>query len=393
MLHLAILSFLRRPLSRLLLLCIIAISTSLPVFLWQTAGGLYDGINRAVTPFPILAGTKGSSYQLVLNTVFFRDRPLGNMTKEEAQALEENPKVKAAYPLAFGDNYRGFPIIGTTKDLFQYQVNPKENAPWLSIQEGRLMEEEGDVVIGSETARLTGLQVGNTFHSIHGMSEKGHTHSHSHPCKVVGVLKPVKGPYDNAILTDIHDVWEAHGEAAEAKQEVTALLVVPKGYKEAMQLLGAYQKNKEVQLVFPSQSIISLYAMVGQTKDFWKMLTLFLIGVSLMVTLLVMYWSTLGRFSEIALLAAMGATKKAIGTFLLIEEICLLLSGTVIGWLLGYGGSLLAAKAIASHAAIVMDTAPNPLGLLLIPAITLIGALASLLPIWLLQKKNVADYL
>lgn len=393
MTHLAILSFIRRPLSRLLLLCIIAISTSLPIFLWQTAGGLYEGINRAVTPFPILAGVKGSSYQLVLNTVFFRDRPLGNMTKEQAQALTENPKIKAAYPLAFGDNYRGFPIIGTTKDIFQYQLDQRNPSPWLSVQEGRLMEEEGDVVIGSETARLTGLQLGDTFHSIHGMSEKGHTHAHSHPCKVVGILKPLKGPYDTAILTDIHGIWEAHGKEAEAKKEVTALLVVPKGYKEAMQLLGTYQKNKEVQLVFPSQSIISLYAMVGQTKDFWKMLTLFLIGLSLLVTLLVMYWSTLGRFSEIALLEAMGASKKSIGAFLLTEEICLLLSGTVLGWLLGYGGSLLAAKLIASHAAIVMDTAPNPLGLLLIPAITLIGALSSLLPIWMLHKKNVAEYL
>ena len=393
MLHLAILSFLRRPLSRILLIGILAISTSLPIFLFQTTNGLYEGINRAVTPFPIVAGIKGSSYQLVLNTVFLRDRPLGNMTKEEAQALEENPKVKAAYPLAFGDNYRGFPIIGTTKDIFQYQVNKKENTPWLSLQSGHLMEEEGDVVIGSETARLTGLTIGDTFHSIHGMSEKGHTHSHAHPCKVVGILKPLKGPYDTAILTDIHDVWEAHGQAAEAKQEVTALLVVPKGYKEAMQLLGTYQKNKEVQLVFPSQSIISLYAMVGQTKDFWKLLTGFLITLSLLVTLLVMYWSTLGRFSEIAILEALGAGKRQIAQFLLTEEILLLLSSTTGGWLLGYGTSLLAAKLIASHAAIVMETSPYPLGLLLIPTITLMGALASLLPIWLLQKKNVAEYL
>lgn len=393
MLHLAILSFLRRPLSRILLIGILAISTSLPIFLFQTTNGLYEGINRAVTPFPIVAGIKGSSYQLVLNTVFLRDRPLGNMTKEEAQALEENPKVKAAYPLAFGDNYRGFPIIGTTKDIFQYQVNKKENTPWLTLQSGHLMEEEGDVVIGSETARLTGLTIGDTFHSIHGMSEKGHTHSHAHPCKVVGILKPLKGPYDTAILTDIHDVWEAHGQAAEAKQEVTALLVVPKGYKEAMQLLGTYQKNKEVQLVFPSQSIISLYAMVGQTKDFWKLLTGFLITLSLLVTLLVMYWSTLGRFSEIAILEALGAGKRQIAQFLLTEEILLLLASTTGGWLLGYGTSLLAAKLIASHAAIVMETSPYPLGLLLIPTITLMGALASLLPIWLLQKKNVAEYL
>lgn len=87
--------------------------------------------------------------------------------------------------------------------------------------------------------------------------------------KVVGILAPVKGPYDTAILTDIRDVWEAHGTAAEAQKEVTALLVVPKGYKEAMQLFSLYQRQKDVQMLFPSQTLISLYAMVGQTKDFW----------------------------------------------------------------------------------------------------------------------------
>lgn len=66
------------------------------------------------------------------------------------------------------------------------------------------------------------------------------------------------------------DVWEAHGEREPDKREVTALLVVPKGYREAMQLLSAYRKNRDVQMVFPSQSVISLYAMVGQTKHFWE---------------------------------------------------------------------------------------------------------------------------
>ena len=48
MLHLAFLSFIRRPLTRLILLFLIALACALPVFLLQTAGGLYDGINRAV---------------------------------------------------------------------------------------------------------------------------------------------------------------------------------------------------------------------------------------------------------------------------------------------------------------------------------------------------------
>lgn len=266
MLHLAFLSFIRRPLTRLILLFLIALACALPVFLLQTAGGLYDGINRAVSPFPILVGAKGSSYQLVLNTVFLRDKPIGNITHADAEKLASDPRTEAVYPLAFGDNYRGFRIAGTSATLFDFCPD-KKKGPWLSIAEGRRFTEEGEVVIGSETARLTGLRIGDTFHSVHGASAKGRAHNHT--LKVVGILAPVKGPYDTAILTDIRDVWEAHGTAAEAQKEVTALLVVPKGYKEAMQLLSLYQRQKDVQMLFPSQTIISLYAMVGQTKDFW----------------------------------------------------------------------------------------------------------------------------
>lgn len=281
MLHLAFLSFIRRPLTRLILLFLIALACALPVFLLQTAIGLYDGINRAVSPFPILVGAKGSSYQLVLNTVFLRDKPIGNITHDDMEKLASDPHTEAVYPLAFGDNYRGFRIAGTNADIFDLRPD-KKKGPWLSIAEGRCFAEEGDVVIGSETARLTGLRIGDTFHSVHGASAKGRAHNHT--LKVVGILAPVKGPYDTAILTDIRDVWEAHGTAAEAQKEVTALLVVPKGYKEAMQLLSLYQRQKDVQMLFPSQTIISLYAMVGQTKDFWGILTACLLSVSILIT-------------------------------------------------------------------------------------------------------------
>lgn len=386
MLHLAFLSFIRRPLTRLILLFLIALACALPVFLLQTAGGLYDGINRAVSPFPILVGAKGSSYQLVLNTVFLRDKPIGNITHDDMEKLASDPHTEAVYPLAFGDNYRGFRIAGTNADIFDFRPD-KKKGPWLSIAEGRCFAEEGDVVIGSETARLTGLRIGDTFHSVHGASVKGRAHQHT--LKVVGILVPVKGPYDTAILTDIRDVWESHGAAAEAQKEVTALLVVPKGYKEAMQLLSSYQRQKDVQMLFPSQTIISLYAMVGQTKDFWEILTAGLLAVSILITLLAMYWSTLGRLSELALLRALGAGKGDIRRLLLAEAAILLLAGSFAGWLLGYGGGVLTAKLIASHAAVVMETAPDPRGLLIIPFMTAVGTLAALIPAWLIQRKDV----
>ena len=91
MIRLAFLSLVRRPLRQFLLFLLIVVTCALPVFILQMAGGLYGGINRAVSPFPILAGAKGSAYQLVLNTVFLRDRPVGNIPYEE---MERSVPVK-----------------------------------------------------------------------------------------------------------------------------------------------------------------------------------------------------------------------------------------------------------------------------------------------------------
>lgn len=390
MLKLAILSLFRRPLRQLLLFLLILVTAAVPVYILQVTGGLYAGINRAVEPFPILAGARGSAYQLVLNTVFLRDRPVGNIPYEEMKKLEDGGKTQAVYPLGFGDNYRGFRIAGTDAALFDYR--PKKNqGPWLAMGEGRVFQNDGEAVIGSETARLTGLKVGDTFKSVHGTSAKGH--AHEHPLKVVGILSPVGGPYDTAIFIDMKDVWEEHGEKEEAKREVTALLVVPKGYKEAMELLASYQKNKEVQMVFPSQSIISLYAMVGQTKGFWQALVISLLAMSLIITLLVMYWCGLSRLPELALLEALGAGKGKIRSLLLLEEGMLLFLGSLAGWCAAYGGSLLTARTIANTAAITMVTAPDWRGLLIIPVITICGMVAGLIPAALLGRKDVSQYL
>lgn len=390
MLKLAFLSLFRRPLRQLLLFLLILVTAAVPVYILQVTGGLYAGINRAVEPFPILAGARGSAYQLVLNTVFLRDRPVGNISYEEMKKLEDGGKTQAVYPLGFGDNYRGFRIAGTDAALFDYR--PKKNqGPWLAMGEGRVFQNDGEAVIGSETARLTGLKVGDTFKSVHGTSAKGH--AHEHPLKVVGILSPVGGPYDTAIFIDMKDVWEEHGEKEEAKREVTALLVVPKGYKEAMELLASYQKNKEVQMVFPSQSIISLYAMVGQTKGFWQALVISLLAMSLIITLLVMYWCGLSRLPELALLEALGAGKGKIRSLLLLEEGMLLFLGSLAGWCAAYGGSLLTARTIANTAAITMVTAPDWRGLLIIPVITVCGMVAGLIPAALLGRKDVSQYL
>lgn len=398
MLKLAVLSLIRRPLRYGLLILLTAVACALPVFVIQLAGGLYQGLNRAAAPFPILAGAKGSPYQLVLNTVFLRDRPIGNIPYGEVETLRQSGKATQVLPLAFGDSYRGFRLCGTEAAIFSYVV-PGEKTPWLVPAQGRGVAGTGEAVLGADTARLTGLKVGDVFQSSHGFIAKGK--AHNHPYRVVGILAPVHGPYDKAILVPLEDIWEAHaGHGAAAlhtgeKGDVTAILVRPKGYGEAMQLLSAWQrkKNSPSQLLFPAQSLIALYGMVGQSRQFWTMISLGLLGAATLVTLLALYWDGTSRLEEWALLRALGASLRKTQGLLLLEQFLLLLVGSTLGWLLGYGGSLLAAAGISQQAAVEMSRTPLWQGFLAPLLLVGAGTLGGVIPLWLLRKKDIAPYL
>lgn len=420
--RLSFLSIARRPGRHILLILLLAAACALPVFLIQMTNGLYHGLNKAVEPFPMLKGAKGSPYQLVIHTIFLRDRPIGNISYEEVEKLRESGKADQVIPLAFGDSYRGFRIVGTEPEIFRYQPN-KKAAPWLTVAEGRAFEDPMEAVIGADIAKKTGLAIGDTFRSMHGVSDVG-GHEHKEVLTVTGILAPVGGPYDTAILINIKDVWEEHshkeGEprrggiirpgikkapvsdaSAEeihregGKGDVTAVLIHPKGYKEAMQLLSAAQRDKDsqTQLVFPSQTLISLYSMAGQSKEFWQYLTGGMIGAAILITLLAMYWNGLSRLSEFALLRALGAGSAIVMKLLAAEEAILLASGAVLGWLIGWGGSVLAAVSIAGKAAIVLPTAPEALSFLPPIVIFSLGLAAGLIPSWMVRKKDVSRYL
>ena len=397
MLRLAFLSLWRRPLRYGMLVLLTAVACALPVFVIQMAGGLYQGLNRAAAPFPILAGAKGSPYQLVLNTVFLRDRPIGNIPYGEVDDLRQSGKADRVLPLAFGDSYRGFRLCGTEPEIFSYVV-PGEHKPWLRPARGRSFAGTGEAVLGAETARLTGLQVGDVFQSSHGFIGKGK--AHHHPYRVVGILAPVQGPYDKAILVPLKDIWEAHAGHGAAlvpgqKGEVTAILVRPKGYGQAMALLAAWQRKKGglSQLLFPAQSLIALHGMVGQSRKFWITLSLGLLGAATLVTLLALYWDGTSRMEEWALLRALGASRRKTQALLLLEQFLLLLLGSTLGWCLGWGGSLLAAEGIGQQAAVQMSRVPLWQGFLA-PALLLgAGTLGGLVPLWLLRKKDIAPYL
>lgn len=438
-----------RPWQTLLLTLLIALAIASSVFIAALSFGMHYGLTKATEPFQQIVGAKGSANQLVLNTVYLKDRPIGNISGDLYQDVKANPLVKQAIPLAFGDNWRGFRIVGTENTIFDYRVKP-QSEPWLKVAEGRRFNAPFEAVIGDGAAKLLGAKIGDTFQSIHGATAHGHVHK-DQSYTIVGILAPVEGPYDHAVLTDIRSVWIAHehhhdhdhehehaadaheegheheheheaavheeehehehehppvaaagkpaaqavndGEHAAAAGQVTAVLIQPQGYGQALKLSMEFQQRNDAQLVFPAQVIIQLFSLMGQGEKMWWYIGAFFIAAALLVVLSTLYLSGLQRLPERAILRVLGAKRSELLTVTLWQNGLIMVLGGILGYVLGYAGYLGVRSLMATNTAIALPLTFLKEPLLIALGTMVIGLLASLIPAWLLARKDTLSKL
>lgn len=200
-------SYLRRRalntlLNVLLLSFGIATITILLLFSYQLEDNLYKNAEGV----DVVVGAKGSPIQLILSSIYHIDNPTGNIELSEAKLLMSHPLVATATPLALGDNYLGYRIVGSTTDyLDKYSA---------SLREGTLWDHEFELVLGADVARNEGLEIGDAIVSSHGFSDAGHTHD-DHDLIVVGILEPTGKIIDRLILAGVETMWGIHTEHEE----------------------------------------------------------------------------------------------------------------------------------------------------------------------------------
>jgi len=78
-------------------------------------------------------GARGSKLQLVLNAIFHLEASPGNLAWSDYLDIKNNPSVEIAIPIAVGDNYLGYRLVGTLPELFERV----EYAPGSATSSGR----------------------------------------------------------------------------------------------------------------------------------------------------------------------------------------------------------------------------------------------------------------
>jgi putative ABC transport system permease protein len=331
----------KRPLQYIMTIIVVAISMSLTVAVLLVSTSLKNGIIYASMPFDMMVGAKGSPVQLIFNTLFLQDVPIGNIEHSLYTYFQQDERVARVIPLAFGDNYRGYKIIGSNKDLFTLRPSVNEDSIFV-LREGNFFTDKYQAVLGSEVAKNCGLKTGDTFKAMHGLFHNpmiGKDDEHDESYVVTGVLKPMYRPYDMGIFTDIETIWEMHAGHDEHEHEgdITALMVTPVDYIGLMQMYQETNQSNEVQAAFPGQVLANVFNIMGNAEDVLYLISYMVIIIGFLTIIITLHWSVLNRKRDHATLRAIGANKNAIFSLILIESFLIMLVSGIAGLIVGHG--------------------------------------------------------
>ncbi|AWH83833.1 permease [Flavobacterium album] len=372
---------LNTALSIILLTASVAIITLLILLEEQFEKKFSDNIDG----IDLVLGAQGSPLQLILSSVYQVDAPTGNIDYTEAKKWMKSRMVKTAIPLAFGDNYRGFRIVGTTHDyLTKYGAK---------ITDGKSFEKNFEVVAGSAVAEKMKLKVGDKFFGSHGDSEEGELHK-DHAYIVTGIASPTGKVVDNLILSNIQSVWamhdhehaegeeghdhehegiaeEAHdhdnhdhaveaaapehedahdhdaateaehdhghedAQISEEGKEITAVLIKFRSKMGIVTWPRLIPQNTKMQAASPAIEINRLFTLFGIGLDALQYLAYGIMLISGISIFIALYNTLKERKYEFALLRVNGASRLQLLSLVLIESLLLCVTGFIFGTIVG----------------------------------------------------------
>jgi putative ABC transport system permease protein len=440
-----------KPLNTVLSLVLLTASVAIISLLVLLQEQFEKQFSSNIDGVDLVLGAQGSPLQLILSSVYQVDAPTGNINYKEAEVWMKHPFVETAIPLAFGDNYRGFKIVGTTPDYIKKYT--------ATIVEGKVFEKNFEVVIGSEIAKKLNIKVGDTFFGTHGDAEEGDVHD-EFAYVVTGIASPTGKVIDNLILCTVESVWEmhsrhnhggeahsedenpphgeeghihvdgdehdhkehvhdencnhdhevsenpAHGEEGHVHEEVdehdhseekeiTAVLIKFKNKMGIISWPRMIAQNTKMQAALPAIEINRLFSLFGiglQALQYLAYGIMLISGISIFIAL---YNRLKERKYEFALLRVSGASRMQLLTLVMFESILLCVVGFMLGTIVGRVALVL----ISSTTNEQFKMAFNPLtiiwekeGILFLVTI-FVGIIAALIPAIKAYTLNISKTL
>ncbi len=299
---------------------------------------LPQAARRAWGGVDLVVGPKGSALDLVLCCVLHVSEPRGLVPMKAAMDAVANPMIRAAAPIALGDNVDGWRIMGSTPAILGvYRAK---------IASGQMWTDKLQAVLGASAARALNFKLGDSFVGAHGLAAGGELHE-KFPYKVVGILAPTGSALDRLVLTDIETVRYVHVEQAKAEiaekgsTDEENVADLPHG---ATAVVAAYRVPTAAAFM-PRQidatdnlSAASPTLEIARLIGYVRPLTVAVTGLGLLLVVIAASGAAIGllatmnaRTRDLALLRALGASRGKVAMVAFAEASMIMAAALVLG--------------------------------------------------------------
>ena len=316
---------------------------------------------------PLLVGARGSALDLVMSSLYFNDSVSQLISMRAAEQIEETG-LAVSIPLYVRFRARGFPIVGTSLDYFDFRG--------LEVDEGRMLVTLGECVIGAEVAKRLGLGPGDSLVSS---PENLFDIAGIYPLKmkISGVLARSHSTDDDAVFVDTRTAWVIQGlghghedvtqtsdrtvilqrdegnitanaklmhytEITETNLEsfhfhgdqaiypLSAIIALPLDAKSATLLRGRYQDDKLYQISRPDDVIDGLMENIFRIRNVIDAVIV-IVGFATVLTILLVFLLSLRlRQSEVDTIFRMGCSRMTVARLLAAEILIIFLASGVL---------------------------------------------------------------
>jgi len=394
-----------KPFNTILNIFLLALGIAVITILLLFNNQLQQKITENSKGIDLVIGAKGSPLQLILCNIFHVDFPTGNIKLNEAERFAKHRLIKKAIPLALGDSYKNFRIIGTNQDYTDLYG--------AELAQGIWWKDDLDVVAGAGVAEVLELKIGDTFASSHGLTNDGSDHDNA-LYVVKGILKKKGNVLDNLLFTNIASVWKVHDTHEEdheshltdsiadpsllvpsvsrgdSTREITSLLIQYRNPIAAIQLPRIINGQSNMQAASPAFETARLFSILGVGVDVLMGFAYVLIFISGLSIFIALYNSLKERQYDLAIMRSMGASRSKLFISIVMEGGALTFIGSLFGILLGHGVLFAFIQLVeASEKTGVSAFVFYPEELLIVIGSIVLGTLCSLIPAWQAYRTDI----
>ncbi|PHR63645.1 MAG: ABC transporter permease [Idiomarina sp.] len=409
MIRLALASLANRKASAWLTILAIAVSTLLLLGVERVRTQTQENFANTISGTDLIVGARTGSTQLLLSSVFHIGAMNNSLSWQSYEYLQQLPGVAWHIPMALGDSFSSYPVVGTTSAFFEYFQYGNRKA--LQLSQGDIFHDDDTdaAVLGAEVARRLNLNIGDELTIAHGSGGISFSDHDTHPFIVRGILAPTATPADQALYIPLAGLGLVHGEIVENEQAhdhdhdhaheqpvytLSAVLLGLSNKPLALRLqrqINTYE-GEPLTAIMPGLALTELWRTLNLFEKALLAVSALVVATGLLGMLTTLLASLRERRREMAVLRSIGAGPFTIFGLLVSEAFLLAVAGIALGisilfLILGFGADWL----LINTGMLLRATPLTAVEWIFAGAVLVAAILLSFIPAWRAYRNALAD--